>query len=375
MNVFATEWTGRMSVNSKFESSDNKRLTTNRDNEEDVVGAVISTTGNLTAQTERSMNSLDTTFRFLRYDGDSDLDSDDQIFRLRNRYMWEKAAFNLNTGYKRESTLITELEDSGILNTDARNRRVQFDIAPSIEYFATEADQLTLGYSFTDVEFPGSNPLSDTDYEYWATSLGWVRSINERLALLSNVYYTDYEAELSDAETQSVGLDLGFSYAFSETLQTRFTAGYRDSDFENTVFGVRTSGSEDGSLLAFDLNKEYINSELGINISRTLSPSSSGVVFERDEINLNFDHNFAHNIFSSIEGRWFSNESLNSNQNFDDRDYYSGLLELGKRINPTWSVSGQYIYRYQEFDFNDRDAESHTGLLYISFKPQKRTLF
>ncbi len=371
-NLNAAEWSGQYDVNTSVETSDNKRLRIN--DEESVSGAVISTSANIQARTERSETSARAQLSFKEFNRDDTLDSDDQYFNLSNRYSWETSNLNLNAIYRRENTIFSEIEDSGLVSGSEKDRRETIVLSPSFEYFFSERNQITVGVTYNDVSFPGSDPISLASYEYWSVNGSWTHNVSDRFAILSNIFYSDFESDNFNNMTESTGINLGFYYANSETLNTSFTAGYQNSQFEDSNSDLRSTGSENGYLFEFDLNKEFYTSNFNLSLSRSLNPSSSGVVNQRDELELNYRRDFKHNLFANTNHIWLENESLDSDLDRNDREYYQGRMEFGWQMTPRWSISSLYRYTWQEFDINDDSADDNTISLNLRYRSQRTPL-
>ena len=369
----AVEWSSEYQINAKAEVSENKRLRVR--NEEDDFGAILDSSGWLHARTERNETKVRGRLVLKEYDEDDTLDSDDIYFDFDNRYMWERAAANFNAGYSRVNTVFSELEDSGFVVVSEKDRREEIYVNPSFEYMFSEADIFSVGFYYSDVDFPGSDPISLSSYEYWNANVGWSHALTERLALISSMFYSEFDSDNFNSETESVGINAGVEYAFSETFTTRFTAGYQDSDFEDTNGGVRTTGSEDGYLLELNIDKEFYTSRINFLLGRSLVPSSSGVVNQQNELRFNYIKDWQHNLFSVFDFVALDNESLDSDADFNDREYFRGKLELGWQFTPHWSISTQYYYTWQEYDRTDDSADDNTIALNLRFRSLRKTLF
>ena len=129
----AGNWFYQTTISGRVEGDDNRQLSA--DDEQGTVGVDLSSTFDISRRTETSSVNVQARLRSARYDGeqeDSALDTDDQELRLNGQWLIPRGQLSLNGSFVRRSSVLTELEDSGVL-TDVE-RRVTKSIAPQFNY-------------------------------------------------------------------------------------------------------------------------------------------------------------------------------------------------------------------------------------------------
>lgn len=372
--VFAGNWFYQTTLSTQVEGDDNKRLRSS--DEEGTVGVEVRGTLELSKKTETSDLYIRGALSSDRYDGDNDggLDSDDQYLYAGGSWRGERSEFSVDGEFRRESSLLTELEDTGLF-ADVE-RRVTKSISPQFSYNLFEHTQVSGGVNYTDVEFPNAIPVSLTEYDFKSANIGVAHNITERSSVSLTVFHSIYEADTFDNDVDSTGANLRYSNIINEFWSVYGGVGYRESKFKNVVGGVTVRDDDTGALYEAGATRQSETSVLEFSVSNELQPSASGNVNERDEYRINYRRMFSERWSGGLNFLWLENQSVNSNNDGNDREYWSGELFGEYRLTPHWYLTGRYRHRDQEFDnaVNSSDAESDAVIFGIRYSGRETAL-
>ena len=372
--VFAGNWFYQTTLSSQVEADDNKRLQTS--DEDSTVGVELRGTIELSKKTETSDVYVRGALSSDRYDGDEEggLDTDDQYVYAGGRWRTERSEFSIDGEFRRESSLLTELEDTGFFGQV--ERRVTKSVTPQFEYALFENTQLIGGVSYEDVEFPNEVPAGLTEYDYSSANLGVSHNLSDRNAVSLTVFHSMYEADTFVSDFDTTGVNLRYTSIIDEFWSAYAGVGYRDSKFKNVVNGITVRDDDTGALYEAGAVRQSELSRLEFSLSNELQPSASGNVNERTEYEVKYRRSFTERFTGGLDFLWLENESVNSNNDNNDREYWSAEVIGEYRLTPNWYLTGRYRHRDQEFDnsVNSSDADSDAVIFGIRYSGRETAL-
>ena len=389
MPVQATDYSagGDMRLGGSYDN--NLQLSEKR---QSAAGETASGTFALRATTEQTTANLDSQLWFRRYNI-SDYNSDDQEFRGGITHSSEHSTYGLQVRAIRDSTLNSELLDSG--RTFTAQRHEQYSATPSWSYQLGEKDLVSLQGSYAISQYHGSGY---TDYDYWQSTLLWTHNLSERLRGFAQLTYSDYQSaplpyffEQSYAtSSRDTGIQLGGDYAFSENITASLLAGVTRNRTDVQVkdpFQICTSpiaflspicGLSDSSstVSTLDANATWsgLRSDLKLDISRSTQPSSNGYIQQSQQLNLDWRYHiweYGTLGLSVTAGTTDVPNSKTTKTATAARDFEYATLSYSHSLNEHWLIDCNYQYRTQKYDKLDR-VESNVASLGITWQPDKR---
>ena len=371
---WAGNWFYQTTLSSQLEGDDNKRLRTS--DEEGTVGVELRGTLEFSKKSETSDLYIRGGLSSDRYDGDDEggLDTDDQYLYTGGKWKGERSEFSVDGEFRRESSLFTELEDTGRFGQV--ERRVTKSVTPEFAYDLFENTQLITQFYYTDVEFPNDIPLGLTEYDYMSANIGLSHNINERNSISFSIFHSMYEADTFDSDVDTTGGNLRYSKIINEFWFAYGSVGYRDSNFKNVVGGITVRDGDTGALYEVGAVRQSELSRLEFSLSNELQPSASGEVNERDEYRINYLRTISERWTGGANILWLENQSINSDNDRDDREYLSAELYGEFRLTPYWYLTGRYRHRDQEFTNspNSDDANSDAIIFGIRYSGREKAL-
>ena len=338
----------------------------------------------LTSQTEIASLVASGRLNLNNYANDEDLNRVDQYYSVDGNLRTERNLYGMSLGYTADSTLQTELEETGVVQN--RLPRRSFVFRPSYTRLIDERTSLQMDYQFSTVRYSGGETVLN-DFSNQTASVSGTHQWTEQAQLSLTGYLGRYETDDGDVRADTYGLQGGLGYAFDETLTASIAAGYRQTQLEveflafegcgdgfllNTPFGPvclppgapvfarRTRETDsNGTLFSASLNKKFYRATLSANASRTLNPSGQGRLVETDRLGFRFDHRFSERLAAALTVDGYRSDFISETQSSEVR-YYRIEPSFAWRLTEEWRLSSGL--RYAQYSIgssaNDTDAKS-----------------
>ena len=360
----AAEWYVESRVQSQVSYDTNVRLSPT--DKIDTAGGILSPEVKIGRRTEALDLSLLGRADFNGYADPSSLSSIDEKLSLAGSYATELGKFGLDADFNRDTTLTTEVSDTGNLTEAARVTTV--DVMPSWSYSLSEIDTLDLSGGYTNTSYD-TNTL--TDYVFYTGQIGWSRRVSEIDTLQTTAYTGRFVADdLADTTADIIGLLIGWSRQFSEQFSGQLDAGpeYVITKFDD-VGGRETDrqlGYRIDGMLAYRMDEL---TRLELNGSRKTEPSGNGETLTRNRVQLAVIHQVSPLFTLRLDGTVIQNDGAgNSSSGSVDRLYYAIQPRAIWRLDPDWDLAASYRFRSQDFDDNRDTAFSHAAFLTLTYR-------
>lgn len=291
-----------------------------------------------------------------RFADESRYDDEYQRYRIESSYLAsERLTVNADAAYTRDSTLESELEETGIVENLYLRERWRFDTGLRYQLAERIFSQLNYGYGDTSYDGPGN---VDYDTHSLSGSLSYLLR-NQRDQLFIQPVYYHYESDVSQVD--NYGLSLGWNRTLSEKLTLSCYLGlrYTDSEYYYTTYAlnfdpgsgtffwqsIKKTISEDdfGGTADISLSgrTETLNYKLSYN--RDLSYTSTGSPIDRDRLTGSINWKMSRRLSSGLSaGLYFSK----SNDDFSEEDsnYFYLHPHLAYRLMENHSLQLHYMY-------------------------------
>ncbi|MGH8488079.1 MAG: hypothetical protein ACREXS_04195 [Gammaproteobacteria bacterium] len=370
------------------EFNDNKRLTLLA--HDSVFGSSFEFGGALIYASEVNAVKLTPRTRILRYTEDSgvDLDSEDVFVDGLAEHTGERLGWELRSNFTRDTTLVSELETTGI--TQVRKIHQSYELSPSVSYLATEYNTIRLGGTYNDVVYEDAENAGLLDYDYASVSLSDSYTITDRSQLTATVFYSRFEPVGNRSKTESIGGQAGYQWVWSDALQGSVALGYVSNDVQQTEielqavqtpFGpfffpieVERNTTEGGLLVDATIEKTLENSLLTGSFRRAVIPTGNGRQNNRDEVRFSARHDFTDRTQANV-GFVYTNSSDQSQGNEENsRDYFRIEAAWRYRLSERLSLSVSYAHARLASTIGDEVALSNAFFVTLGFDGDKWTL-
>jgi len=330
----------------------------------------------------------------------SALDREDYHLDIQSHYRTELDRFELGLITIRDSTLDSELDETGQVISN-RATRTKYSVLPSWSRRLDELTRLELGYAFTKVDYsdepPGSN-LVEYDYEVISASLS--RQFTPKVQASLATAYSKYKPD-SGAESDTITAQIGISRSFSETFSTSWLAGIRQTTTDrpvptgiclfppagsNSTFPGCTGGGipiqtgvtneeqkNNGSVFSISVTKLLETGLLGLDLSRASNPGGTGELLDTTRLQLTGEYGISERLDSSMTVELSNIETIaNSSGNPDQTD--RDLLRIVPRLSWKWQrdlyLSAHYEYTKNENNFTSGGGSATRNAFYLTLRYQ-----
>ena len=378
--VQAAEWEIAPLISSRVGYNDNLRLNTN--NKVSTAEITFSPSARFSVNTPTSGISGNLDLDFRRYEADSDLNDDNASLKIASFYNTERSRVGLDLDFIQDTTLDSQLEETGFVFE--RIRRQRANITPSWSYSMSERTRFTTTYSYSDIVYKNADNTGFVDFTQNSFQASLTRIVNERsvASLTLSRFMTNNE---NDIQSINTNLQTGVSYRFSETLSTSLFIGIRRTEVEysqnseipirsgNTIIGSflvasNISNSDWGTTYNASINKSFSQGEMSLSASRSISSDINGQPIEITRIRTVGAYRLTAILTASLNLELYNGETNNSIGNNLNRDYY--VIEPKFRWSPKefWSFSGSYRYTRQTLDTNSDDITQNAAYLTLIYR-------
>ena len=344
--------------------NDNEGLS--REDERATSGVRIALPISFKMRSERASASFISELKSIKFD-DSGYNSNDQNFQGNTAYQLERGSVSGNAGYMRGSTRGTEFLDTGRIGGVA-TRVERVTAGGSGAYFLTGKSRafVSLNYAQTDYASPryiGGKVI--------VGAFGAAHQWTERTSLSLRGNVARYQNN-ADRQTTSniIGSQAGFESVLSENLDVALTGGitYVTTSFDTNSSTSRPDSSTAGYVINGAVNYRQERYSLSATLVRNIRPTGNGDLSIFDQVNMTYRYQL-----SDLSG--FNVSLLGGNTGAlegsidNDRRFAQIGLGISYKLAPSWVVSSNYAYRYQD---NGRGAAQSNALkISLTFNPEE----
>lgn len=270
-------------------------------------------------------------------------------------YPVEKIRMDAGVSVVNDTTLDTELEETGVLIT--REDRETLDAFGGINYYAGERSALSMEYSFKRVEYDSEE---NTGYEGDTVSLTYFRRMrNIRDAVTLKPYYSRNDSD--NYRVESAGIYAGWSREIDETWSVNAFLGARHTETSYLLWGIFLLEEEKtGWMGDLFLKKKGETWGMETGLTRDLGYSIYGDPIETNRFQLTFTKSFTERLSGGFYGSFSKTRSASSLSETLRRDSWHTSLKpsLRMRFAKELYLGTSYTYSYS----HDRLVESQQGV-------------
>jgi len=334
-STFAREYSLTPSLGITAEYNDNVAF--DRTNERDDFLTIISPEAEFSSETVRGTFHTKVKGDIFRYLDETDENTENLYLGFDGAYdMTERAAFRADASYIADTTLESELMETGVVNVRSDRQRTNGGVGFTYTLSPRANVGIDYKYSKTDYDRPESE-----DYDYNLVRGNYNYHFNTQVDTLTlQPYYSKRDSDIRDADTY--GITLGWTHLFSETdlvkifLGTRYTDQEKRNDSDES-FG----GTADISLLR---TGEVYSAQLGY--SRDIHNDVSGDLIEVDRIYCRLSRKIVGRLSVGFSGNFYFTRSEDDSE--DDTRYFEVIPSLDYQLTKHHTL--RLAYSYSEDD-------------------------
>jgi hypothetical protein len=379
----AADWSIDPAVTVRSEYTDNLTLTPGV--HEAIWAAVFSPEVKFGRKTETFEAKGELKANVNRY-SDSELDTEDYFARAVSTYSIERFLVGLSVDATRDSTLFTELLETGVVS--ARRQRNRLLVNPSFGYRFTERTTVKVDGVYRDVHYDDTAGTSLTDYDSYTLSATLQHALGARTLVHAGVFYDEFKTDPAAVASDTYGIETGVDHQFSETVEGSVAVGVRSTTSEllqqalvcigpvvsgiclGQIVAVRTPVEEEstGYIYSGALEKRFETGSLTARISREILPTAVGSLVETDALRLAFVKNVSAVITASLTASVYRSRYIEDFASGNDSRYYTLVPNLTWRLRERSWIEVGYSYSHLKYDVIAEPATRNIAYVAFSYR-------
>lgn len=375
------EWAPRLQVG--YEFNDNYRLAFPGD-EIEVSGGMVDVQLQMRAAGPLTRLSLTPRLRSTYYPDQPAEESDDYFLGFNLDHTGRKLRAGLRADYQNETVVRSELPDPDIEDdlgetggADAgrivvRNERDLIRVNPSLSYAFSPRRSLELTADYLDVSFDRDVTGAQVGYTEIGGSAGFAVASSERSTVALRGLYSSYDPEFGTNDTQGYGLQAEWSSAVSEASSVYVRAGAQRTEIDRPMMTGTASYAATSYVAGAGGRRAMKLTTLFIDATRSVGPTSSGFVVERDQLRFRLTRLFRPRVGAFVGVRGIRDRPIEKDAAYGTRRYATGDVGLEWRMLRQLSLVASYDYTWQEFADEPSDATSEAASLSLIYEPRRR---
>jgi hypothetical protein len=342
LTATAAQNTVTLSVSLREEYNDNFRLTSAPHS--NVLATTVSPAARFTYATDTLSASGKAQLNFNRYRGDSELNNNDVLLDGLIKKNFPLDQVTLLTSYVRDSTLASELAQTGVVQVN--RQRTRFSLNP--EWIGTISPRATwtVGYDFANVTYQESGDADLIDYRFHKgyTTYGYRWTERTKTFVTGGISTLKFD-RLGD-KTRTLFALAGIEHNFSEVWRSEISFGLRRVRIQDSD----DSRSESGWLGQGSLERRFETGLLRAAAARELNPTGLGSLTQTDRVSLSWSDRISPGLSYGIDAAAFRNAFVSGTNDSDNDRYYRIDARISYALSEDWIIDGGLGYARIEPD-------------------------
>jgi hypothetical protein len=333
----AAELVLRLSLRLSEGYNDNVRLESS--SHPSVAITIVSPGAELIARTETLTASLKAQASINRYQGDASLDASDLILDGSLAKRFEREQVGLALSYVRDSTLASELSQTGIVQ--ANRQRSRASLNPSWTTQVSERASWKFGYDDAQVNYQDAVGTGLTDYRTQTPYATFSYRLSERSKLEAAGGVSRLRRDTPRDTLRTVYAQVLLEHDWSEVLTAKLGIGANRVRFSS-------AGSKQGWLAQASLERRFETGSAILGMARELNPTGAGEFTQTDRLFASWSAKLSPELSYSFNGAAYRNEPVRSAAGSAADRYYRLSANLGWLMTQRWSIEAEIAHARQE---------------------------
>jgi hypothetical protein len=370
---------------------DNYRLTEVRGAEVEATGGWVDAQLSLRSEEPRGYLELTPRLRTTIFPDASEEESTDGFFGGRWNRRWLRVESNVDLHYSDESVISSELVTAEFPDIDlgdvvigddgraqVRNRRQLASLQPRVAFDWTQRSRVEGALSYIEADFDRTFE-EQSGFRDISASAGYAFDVTPRDTVSIRGRIGEYEPDSAFDATLRTGVHGEWTRRWTETSQVYIRIGT-----DSTETDVRRRETPLSPLLPVTVTQSsWVGgvgtkwqrqvTEVVLDVVRSSSPSSAGVVTIRDEARASVRRALSARFW--LEGfvrAVRTDGAIEDLTNVRDREYLASKVGFQWRASRQTTVLGAYHYDWQEFEGGLTDATSNQINFSVIYEPRRR---
>jgi hypothetical protein len=243
----------------------------------------------------------------------------------------------------------------------------QVILVPTWQHNLTPLTNLLVSGVYQYMNFTPSDTVSHVDFDYGLVraAFGWNQT--PRTSWNFGVFGSTYQARNIDAHADTYGPQVEFHHEWSPLWNSTLTLLYQRSNLVGkSPLQYDVTANEWG--FNFDTGYKTQLDQLRLILSRTLTPSAAGSLFETDEARLQYERDFTERLSATGAVRYFRTRDVGGVVTANTRDYATTTVSVAWMITPQTYVQAGYTYTWQKYQLDTASADNSSFLIEVGYR-------
>ena len=337
-------------------------------------GYWVSPAAEFAGKTERLEVSGRAAADFVSYYGGNQTNFTNFHLPLTVRYKTEKDQLGFTGGFKRDNTLMSELETTGVvLRFTQRN---QWMANPSWTRSLTEKLSVQSNFQFSDTTYESGLRFGLFDYQLFGGSGGLLYQMTEQDQIQLSGSYNNFHTVNAPSPFRASfpGVNLSLTHAFTETLTG---TAYGGPSFVNST--TQTAGDNIKTqrtvwLFGGNFTKKFERTSIEVNVSRNILPSGLGLLIQTDRAGVKVSHDISETLTASLDGSAYKVSGIAervTGGTLPESRFFTATPAIAWKFSEWWKMELSYTYRHREVDGPSDPTMSNATMFMLTYYPPK----
>ncbi len=364
-HVAAAEWSVSPTYSSAVDHDSNRRLEADPSGTE---SALVTADLRFQRALEDASISIEPRYTLRRFSDASLGNGDDRSLAAQMSRTWERNVLSLTASVFDQSTLTTELLETGIVSADTHQLLLQS--GGSWTWVLCERRQLSAQISYSDVSYHGGIAVHTVlpGYRYPTGSFGEQFVLSQTSSVTLSAFGSALSSDTAGNSNHEYGLQVQLDRALSE--RTHFVGSVGRS--ERLLAGKSSQGTD----ISLSLTHNLTRGTVSLTYVRNLVPYGVGFLVQRQQSTLSGTRQLTPYLDATLSFMRIRNDELSVLLNIDRRSYDSASAGLSWRPSETFRVGldlGALRTQAAGFAGASQDVNEWHSALTLTWTPHPRT--
>jgi hypothetical protein len=243
----------------------------------------------------------------------------------------ERTQLNLTGSVADQSTLTTELLETGIVQGDSH--RVTLQGGSTWSWARTERRQLFFQATFSDVSYHGTASALLPGYRYPNAALGERFFVSDRTTLAFSAFGDALLSSTAGNSSHEAGVQVEYTHTLSERNNIDIAVG----ESQRSLTGDRSFGTN-GSV---SLTRNMLLGNVGLTYTRSLVPYGTGFLVERQQLSATASRPLTEYLIADMTVYRIENNQSAARLHLDRRSLDGASMGLNWRPSETWTLRSE----------------------------------
>ena len=285
----------------------------------------------------------------------------------------QKNSLNFSGSIANQTTLTTEILESGIINGDLRQRFGQLNGQWS--WSRTERHQFFLVAGYTDVSYSGGQLVREgpdgplvpelPGYKYSSGSLGERFFTSERTTVSVSAFGDALDSPLPGNSSHEEGAQVELKTSYTERLSFDVSVGE-----SRRSLGGKSSNGTNASVL---ITRSFERGNATLSYTRSLTPYGTGVLVQRSQASAGLTRSLTPYLDANINLIRIQNSQSTERLGLDRPYYNNAIAGLAWKISESWTVAPTFSSTWTQPIGVNRTTHEWRGALSMAWTPLPAT--